>query len=330
MMKKQEISPGLRALGSQIPEALFAGRPELSVQIHTDLAECRELWNRFSPEKSIYHLWEFREAWLDVYHYELFFYTIYEYKEPIALLPLWYSPDDHQFEFFGGWWLEDNGLFARDGDAELLVSLLPAPGFLNAVELTPSQMTGRVGELLEPDHPKSYLPLGKYPSIDAYLKTLSKKHRYNLLADYRRILAQNPRVTEYPLCEFSRTAPLFALNKQRFDGEDREKSYFFNEGDIRGYDYLFQRAGRYSYKIIEVTIGSELAAIDLIMTYNGRYYLMTGANNLERFRGIGYFMIYYEIEDSMKNGFEILDCSQIDYGWKHRYFEQKPMYKIRK
>ncbi len=301
--------------------------PRLKVKVHSDLEQCYNLWNHFSTNESLYDLWDFRYAWYQVYEYKPFFYTIYEGKNPLASLPLWFNHDAGRYEFFGGWWSEDNTFFAKDERfIDFLFEIVPTPVSLEGIKLTFNREGKKINSFLVEDDKKSIINTRTYKSIEDYMGELKKKYRYNLKADHKRIQEQKPQIKEFEMCGFDKFHNIIDLNKKRFNGH----SYFNNIDSMKGYEFVFKNAKSYTYKTIEVDIDGVKAAADLIIQYNKQYYTPIGANNVDEFSGIGYFMHYYELEDAIKNQAEIVDCSQIDYGWKHRYFDQMSMYKIEK
>ncbi len=82
--------------------------PQLLVKIHSHLEECQWLWDKFSPNNSLFNLWEFRLAWFQGFGYHPYFYTLYLREKPVAVLPLWFNKEEKRYEWFGGLWPEDN------------------------------------------------------------------------------------------------------------------------------------------------------------------------------------------------------------------------------
>ncbi len=297
--------------------------PRLKVKVHSDIENCYNLWEGFTQNESLYDLWDYRYAWYEAYEYKPYFYTIYEDKEPLAMLPLWFNHDSNEYEFFGGWWSEDNTFFVSDERfIDLLYEIIPEKSTLTSIKMSPTLADRKIFSMLQEDAHKSILDTSKFNDMEDYMSILKKKYRYNLKADYKRIADQNPVVTEYENCDPSLFSKIVNLNVKRFSGE----SYFTNHNVARGYENIMKRADLYSYKIIEVKVGEKIAAVDLIIEFKDNYYMPIGANNIEEFKGIGYYMLYHEVQDAIKNGRKVVDCSQVDYGWKHRYFEQKPYY----
>ncbi len=303
--------------------------PRLKVKVHSDIENCYELWEKFSPNQTLFDLWDLRYSWYRGYNFKPYFYTVYEKRTPIAVLPLWFDEDEKRYEWFGSWWFEDNKLFAKeDKYIDLLIALAPTPIYLNAIE--PGTFLQREKFIeLDSDEPKNIKDLSGMKSIDDLLGTYTKKHRYNLKSDFKRIKSLRPRIyieeANPKLWE-----ELVVMNKSRYNGRNKEKSEFFLEGEVQSYRNLIEKNNIYEAKIIKVVIGGHIAAMDLIFTYKDTYYTVIGGNDVNRFNGIGNFMVYFEFDDAIKNGFKLVDCLQFDYGWKHKYFDQKKVYKFQR
>jgi len=108
----------------------------IQVQVITNINTCKNLFNEFSPQDSIFSTWDFRYAWYLGYKYHPCFFVIYLEKKPIGLLPLWYEHDKNQFRWFGSWWMEDNSFWVFNKKyIPLLLSACPPRTYLNAISL---------------------------------------------------------------------------------------------------------------------------------------------------------------------------------------------------
>lgn len=300
--------------------------PRLTVQVFSDLSSCFSLWEEFSPNKSLFDLWDFRLAWYEGYGYKPYFYTIFERKRPLAVLPLWYSDYRNKYMWFGSDWMEDNTFFVRDEKlVDVLFEIAPNPLLLNAVEVDNSWNKKKLYPLLKADDPKNLKSLNGISSIHELLHTFSKKDRYNLRSDYFRIADLSPKVVITGGKSLKHLNRMIELNIQRFSKDPEDESDLVESDRRKTYEQMNNNEGDYKVRFVEVYIQNHLAAIDLILTYNGTYYTMKGGNDLDRFNGIGNFMVYKEFEDALKNGFHTVDCLQMDNGWKHRFFDQKDM-----
>lgn len=308
--------------------------PRLTLKVHSNIEECYYLWEKFSQKNSLFDLWSFRYAWYLGYKHRPYFYTIYEGKKPLALLPLSWSYDERnkrRFEWFGTDWMEDNTFFVKDPNfIDFLYAILPSPIHLNTV-YDEKQLEGRlIYKDLKKDDPKYQKDISSFSSLEELLQTLEKKHRYNLKADFYRIKRMSPKVIITEGENLELINKLIVMNINQFKGTPEDESDLVIPKRKATYRHIVKNSGIYKVKFIQIFIQNYLAAIDFIIEYKKRYYLIKSANDLSRFKGIGNFMLCQEFSDAIKGGFSLIDCLQYDYGWKHRYFEEKPLFLFEK
>ncbi|MBI1862743.1 hypothetical protein HYS00_01345 [Candidatus Microgenomates bacterium] len=305
----------------------------LSVTIESDVDACRALWERFSPNKSVFDQWDYRMAWLNAYKFPLYFYTLYANSEVVGLLPLWYNGDEKIYEWMCGYWAEDQRMFATDPRyVPILGYLAPTPLRLYAMRpFENMQALSAFGEFAEDTDPKYVKDIISLHSMDEYLATLKKKNRYNLKADYQRIMDQNPTVSflkaSAHLKDFE---TMVSMNIKRREETGIDTSEFLNAKELAAFRNIASYAESYSCVLIKVVINNTIAAIDMVIECASTYYLFRGGNDTQRFGGIGNFMTFIEIEDAIKKNFRLIDCLQEDMGWKHRFFDTKTVYSFEK
>ncbi|QQG43941.1 MAG: hypothetical protein HYW86_03685 [Candidatus Roizmanbacteria bacterium] len=305
--------------------------PRLTVKVHSNIEECFTLWEEFSPKKSLFDLWDFRFAWYQGYGYQPYFYTLYERQKPLGVLPLWYSKHRKKYLWFGSDWMEDNTFFVKDEKLiDVLFEIAPNPLLLNAIEVNSDWSKKKIFNQLKYDDPKNLKDISQVNSMDELLQSFDKKDRYNLKADYYRIEGLNPRVKVIKTNNDKHFDKLAKMNILRFSTRLDDESDLLDKDRLRTYRNIIKNSGVYKTQFVEIHIQKHLAAIDLVITYKDKYYMVKGGNDLDRFKGIGNFLLYYEFKEAIENGFSLVDCLQVDYGWKHRYFDQIPVYTLEK
>lgn len=305
--------------------------PRLKVKAHTDINECYEIWENFTQKKSVFDEWEFRYAWYKGFENEPFFYTLYEGKNIVGSIPLWYNKSKNIYEWFGSDWMEDNKFFVKDHEyIDLLFKILPSPIYLGSFEYQTQWKNKNIFSEIVPDDPKNIKKLTEYSSIYDLLKSFNKKRRYNFKYDVKKIEKQKPRVSVIKGYNAECMKSLFKMNIERFKSDENHKSIFEDAKIRKTFEILVKKAKTYEAKFIKVEIGRKTAAIDLILEYKNTYCVPIGANNIAEFNGIGVFMMYKEFEEAIKNKFEFIDTLQEDYGWKHRYLDPSPLFKWQK
>jgi len=61
---------------------------DLTFRVETNLEKCRLLWNEFSPNESLFDLWDFRLAFWRGYQYQPYFITL-SFQEKLFLFYLY-------------------------------------------------------------------------------------------------------------------------------------------------------------------------------------------------------------------------------------------------
>lgn len=303
--------------------------PRLTLKVHSDLEQCQMLWDVFSPKKSLFDDWNFRLAWHTAYASVPYFYTLYEGKTPIALLPIAYDIIKKRYEWFGTYWMEDNTFFVKEEHyTDLLYAVTPVPIHLNAIEKTANQTLFDKDITLE--DPKNIKDISTFRTMDDLLLTYKKKYRHHLKADYLYVQSLNPRtvITDKP--DEKLMDKMIAMNIAQFSDRPDDESDLVVPQRVAAYKNMLLNSKKYTVKFIEIYIQDRLAGIDFILCYKDRYYTMKGGIDVNRFKGISNYMVYYEFEDAIKSNYNLVDCLQVDYGWKHHFFDQTPTYLFEK
>lgn len=304
--------------------------PRLTLKVHSKVDECFYLWDRFSPKKNLFELWDFCFAWSKGLNSKPYFYTLYEGKKPLGVLPLSFDDEDKRFEWFGCEWLENHKFFVEDQKIiDLLLAVAPSPLFLNSIaQFDGTDKLALHGTVTDDPDDRNVKDISHVSSLEELMKTFTKKHRYNLKYDYRRLIKSGVKTEMIETKDPALLEEMTEMNKQRFNGIDKDISYVdrFQEA----FKLIIKNAGLYGFKYVKVGGQTGTASIDMVITYKDVYYPLTGSNNVEKFNGIGNFMTYIELEDAINNKFKIVDILQEDHGWKHRYFDKIPLFVFEK
>jgi len=301
----------------------------LQIQVIIDLSSCRQLWQEFSPYQSLFDTWEFRLAFWQGYRHQPYFLTLKNGPEVLALLPLWYETDKQKYFWFGSWWQEDNTFFTRDPIfIPLLLAASPQPLHLNAILPEAVNWPKQVINFCF-DDPKYTLSTKNIRSAEDFLATLKKKRRYNLRRDRRIIEDQSPQII---IDHFKDFDTLVTLSKTRFHqkGEDADWDDQRRVTTFRQVVELGRQKKSYQVRMVTVKIGNRIAAVDLILIYEGCYYPVKCGYDVANFPGIGNFVNLLEIDDAIKLGMKKLDFLEVNYGWKDKWFDSVPLLKYDK
>ncbi len=300
--------------------------PRLTLKVYTDMEKCFSLWEAFSPKETLFDEWDVRYSFYQGFKYKPHFYTIYEGRKALGILPLWFNELEKSFEFFGGWWIEGTSFFVTDEHlVDFFMAILPTP--VKLWSLRKDQPFDRMkvfGKVQTEDDMNYFKNIDGLSSIDSLMKEYKKKDRHNINADYQRMRSYGVRlevVDKNKQAQLQVLEKMFDMNKKRFINTP-DKSTFEQEGYRTAFRQLVKNVGSYDVKFFVAKIQKHIAAIDMVITHNDTYYQFQGVNDIKRFNGIGNYMVYVELKDAIDNGYKMVDCLQEDHSWKHRYFDK--------
>lgn len=296
----------------------------IRVEIVSDINQCFKLWQKFSPQKTIFDTLEFRSAFVKSYQYKPHFILLKNRFENLALLPLEYDRSKKEYVWFGSPWQEENKFLTKDSIfVPFLLAIAPKPLNLNAIDFENAETVKDFVDF-EPDNPKYILDLTKVKSLEGFLMGLTKNRRHDLRKDKRRIERQNPEII---INNFSDLKNLVRLSKERFrlKGEDTD---WQDPRRVEAFKQVVKLSDKsYKAKMIAIKIGKKIAGVDLIAIFNNCYYTLKCGYNVRDFSGIGNYFNLLEIEDAMKLGMKKIDFLQNNYEWKSRWFQAVPLMK---
>ncbi len=312
--QKEAFLVGKSILDSQVAQ--------IEVQVLTDIKICKELFNKFSPQDTIFATWDFRYAWHLGYNYLPCFIVVFFDKKAVGLLPLWYEHDKKQFRWFGSYWMEDNSFWVFDKKyIPLLLSICPSRTYLNAITLDSKSFSKILN--LKQDEAKYTLNLTRFNSSEDFLQALNKKKRYNLKRDWKQITNQKPKII---INRFKDLSTFFDLSIQRF-GVDSDCT---DPKRRETYKQILKQAKTYQVRMITTEIKDKIASVDLVFLFKDTYYAAKGSNNINLFPGIGHFVNLFQIKDALALGYKKIDFLQHSYGWKEELFTSIPLYCFKK
>jgi len=278
-----------------------------------DPAECRQLWNRWSPRASLYDLWEYRLPFLEVYGFTLAFAHIKEGNDELGLLPLWFHPQQKRYMWFGdvgdefNWqedttfWLQDSALVPK------VLEMLPRPVILTDLTPTAAAQIGSSPQL-RAGNPKSVLPLNGLSSVEDYLTSLPRKLRQNTRRDQRRIDAAGILVVPDRREDYE---ALMDLNTGTFADSP------FHDGRLRD---VFRRIVQnkkgdpFGVHFFTAILNDKIVGVDCIFVWNKTYYPLLCGYDKQGCPGIGHYMNLVDIEHALSLGMERMDFAETEHG----------------
>lgn len=301
----------------------------MEVQIINHIGECKELFEEFSPQKTLYDKWDFRLAFWENFKFKPHFVLLSDQSQNVALLPLWFNHEQHKYFWFGDigddfHWQEDNNFWIKDKKyLHALIENCPRPVLLNNFsEDSYKEFFHLVN--FKKANPKQILDIGMFSSPEDYLTGLNKKVRSSLRNARNKVLALNPQLE---IDDFSEFDTLLAFNKTRFSDSpfhDHRLIKTFKDLIKSGHDNMHFRVRMISIKVFGETVG-----VDFIFIVGDIYYPILCGNNLEKCPGIGNYLNLLDIEDAINLGMRRIDFTESDENsYKEKLFKTLPQYSL--
>lgn len=314
---------------------------QLILQVVKDHNKAQKLWREFSPQSTLFHEWEIRQAFYEGFRFTPYFLTLSaknaSTKTRIAVLPLWHDTesDTKEYVWFGGNWMEDNVFFASDPELiPLLLAAAPQPLYLANIQALPRYAFLETLQGFNLDEEKKYyLDLTQYHTIDDYLALLKKKKRYNLRRDRMHIQQLHPIVK---INMFDHFDELIRLNIMRSRRKRNDPSYDPSPLEDERYQRAFwaiinNKKGAYIPRMISTLIEGNVQAVELGVVYKDTYNPLISGVNTEKYSGIGVFSNLLVMEDALRLGCKKIDFQEGDYNWKESWqLQSQIQYQFRK
>lgn len=295
-----------------------------SFRVVTDLDECRDIWQCAVPTEVVTDVWELRACFQRHFQRPARFLVAENAEGLTGLLPLSYIEEADYYGYFPGetWrnttWLEQNRICAVD-EQTLAALLQRCPGRFHLRYLLQSDAgphgednVDEVGYLF---HPRAY----DY-DIENYFREFSHKSAKRLKREIEAFEALGVHYTYDDLADFDR---LVELNISAFGSDSYFHDPRFREG-FRSLMHLLEERGW--LRMTSVTIGGELAAVDLGCVYRRAYVLLAGGTNGD-YRGVAKLMNLHHMRRACLERFESVDFLCGDFSWKTLFhLTPRPLY----
>lgn len=303
----------------------------LTMKVYSTMSEAETLWNQFSPNKSVFHLWNIRKSFYEGFGFDPYFVTLMRHGdasgEPLGVLPLWFNTntshtgdtDIPSYVWFGSNYHEDNVFFVRDPEfIPLLLLCAPAPLEIACIAAGESiEFLMELPGFQKDQDKKFFLDMSRCPTISSFLSRLKKKKRYNLKRDKKRIERFKPQIL---INHYDHLDELFRLNiarfRRKFPDNPKEYSTFEDTRYQNTFRALVANQGSYSVRLLSTIIDGNIAAVEMGLVYGDTYYsLYSGADTL-KYSGIGIYSNLLVLEDAIRLGCRKIDFLEGDYSWK--------------
>src|SRR3989338_6264968 len=290
------------------------------IECINDLAAAKTWWERFSPRKTLYDIWEFRYCFYKPFQYELFFYVGYVGNEPIGLLALQYNSRHELFEPFGGSFMSNIQVFCDEKHSKYV------PNFYAAIP-SPAVLTDIVGcdpftMSLPFSNYRYILDLTAIKSGEEYLeKCVNSKFRSNVK---RRVKLMEETGIQVTRNNFTDIDKLIELNVKTFPDSSFNKPH---RPEIFR-DLLRQN---FNTELLSFSIDGKVVAVCLAFVFNGIYLNINMGADKSVSPHLWTYVTFYKLRHAIELG-----CRQFDYGmedcsWKEHWGHGKlPEYKFYK
>ena len=299
---------------------------KVSIKIVQDIDKCKYLWNKFSKRERLYDLWEFRYAFHKAYNFKPYFIVLKSGNEIVGILPLDYNIKKDVYWWFGGDWQEDNSFFTtNDIYTPLLLFFAPKKLELFAIRNLPRSLNAYQRNIVNCDSQYKLDLIQKF-TLGNYLDGLKKKKRYNLKRDIDRILKLNPKIVINNKSDYKQ---MNTILMKRFHSKGELPDFESDPEISDAFANVIKNNAPYKIRYFSIYIDGRCVATDIVAIYKGVYYALKGAYDVGDYSGIGNYIFVKEIEDAIKLGMKEINFLQTDYGWKHKWFQEVPLYQYK-
>ena len=293
----------------------------MNFKTYKNYDQCRKLWQKFSPSKRLFDIWELRSSFYDKKEHELCFITAKEGRNYVGLLPLMLTKATGETNYFGDWFPERNYIFMNDKTKMIeLLAKCPEKTLIEGID--PSEKAHF--NFVEDQH-TYYIDLKQYNSKfqNYFNNTFDKKKQ----KDIKRELKKIPKYKVYVnrLCDFER---MVAMNIRNFDGE----SIYDVKGTKEQMFNLVSRAHKMGMlNMLSVEINGKTEGVDVAVKADGWYHVITGASNNHKISNLGKLMNILSIKNAIKKRTKNIDFLATSPYWKTQWnFDKDMLYKFEK
>ncbi|MFA5184611.1 MAG: GNAT family N-acetyltransferase [Patescibacteria group bacterium] len=291
------------------------------IKIFHDLAEAKRLWNKLSPQRSLYDLWDFRYCFYCHDVQPLHFYAIYEDGQAVGLLPLQYNELLAAYEFFAENFMEENRPFVKAGYEHLVPELFRlAPAVTKIFDISGQDDFTRSLPLEDYIY---FLDISRFHSFGDYLTVaFPSAHKRS---NFKRIFTVLEREHAVKVIhnDFKDLELLMDLNVRRFGAE----SYLRTEAERQPFRDLVRLS--LAWHLITVEIDGEKLAASLSIVYNNIYYYLIVGSDISRVSDAFKYLTKANLELAISLGLKTFNFSLGGCNWKEAWhLDKEPQYKF--
>ncbi len=274
-----------------------------------DLEQCHELWERFSPKKTVWDFWDIAKSFNLGYSHKPYFIVGNKGGKDIGILPLEkYVDEDGKdaADFFGSDYPERRTFYIND---KSLVNdfLKQAPPNTTLMNIAPSE---KEFADIEPDSESYSLNLAKHSyDIEKYFQTFSGKHKKNMKHDLKQLEQMDFRTEINNIDDLPRLAK---LSIKRFGAESDFNSPQFN----KSIQILVENAAKLKLlQLLSIKLDGKTVASEIAFNHNGIYTVLIGGSDPE-INNLGKLLNVEHIKNAARLKVPMIDFMTCESGWK--------------
>jgi hypothetical protein len=292
----------------------------LKFKIISDIKECKSLWNLFSPNNTLWDLWDFRYCFHNQ-NFDPYFIVGFENNQEVGLIPLVYDKKNEIYTYFGDTFPEQNKFFLKDKH-KLPLFLMQCPEDTQIYYIDKSE---REFYNFDVGEKRYFLDFKRYDkNVENYLKTFTKKHRKNLRYDLKKLKEKNYKIGINETKDFEK---LVKFNKQKFGKE----SDYNDENFVESMKKLIETAQKMQMlHMISIQFNNKIEAVGLGVIYNKTYSVIGSGRNIE-IENLGKLLIFEQIKSALQQNCDEIDFLSTEAGWKKLWnLDSEQMYEFMK
>ena len=290
----------------------------MELKIYKNINECGKLWERFSHNRKLFDMWDFRLCFYNKNDNQPYFIAGKERGKIVGVIPLSFIKSSNQYAYFGGWFPERNSFFLKDKTK--LAELLEQCPYNTVIEGIDSLEKGYYN--FTDDEFTYFIDLSKYnASFEQYFGSFNRKKQKN----FRRDLKNIPKYKVYynRLRDFNR---LIELNIGQFNEDSIYNNKAFTDS-IRKMIMLANKKGM--LQMVSVEINGKTEAVDVGIMSGKWYHVITGSSNNQKISNIGKLMTVLDIQNAIEKKAKFVDFLASSGYWKsHWNFDKEMLFKF--
>jgi len=297
----------------------------MDTYIVDNLPKCERLWKKFSPNKTIWEVWEpIYSLFLEGSH-KPYFIVLKEGRKEIGVLPLWYEVRTGDYTYFGEFMPEDIRFWFDEEYFGRVFEKIPKKTFIfdlneesvkKAIEKNPE-----LEKYFKFSDYHYFIDLEKVNyNLDDYFKTFNKKHRKNLLYDLKKL----KETLNYELVwdKSSHFEEFVKFNVDRF----KEESDFFDEVFVKQFKSFLEALDKMDVsRSVSIVVDGKTEGVEFGGFYNGIYYVFNGGYDT-KIKNLGKLLILEHIKKAMSLKAKRIDFLSGNSGWKELWNCEKENY----